>query len=123
MYQPNVELGAGPTIYYCNSKDARMSLIENYNWNIVDGGLNCSTLSLEEGNKLNISIYPNPVNETLMVTGNINKLTATIYNVLGQVITVQKITNTLDLSNLSKGNYIIKLNDDKNFIIKKVLKE
>ena len=77
----------------------------------------------EEGNKLNIYIYPNPVNETLTVTGNINKLTATIYNVLGQVITVQKITNTLDLSNLSKGNYIIKLNDDKNFIIKKILKE
>ena len=101
----------------------RESLINNHNWNIVDLGLNCSTASLEEGNKLNISIYPNPVNETLTVTGNINKLTATIYNVLGQVITVKKITNTLDLSNLSKGNYIIKLNDDKNFIIKKILKE
>ena len=94
-----------------------------HNWNIVDDGIDCTTASLEEENKLNISIYPNPVNETLTVTGNINKLTATIYNVLGQVITVQKITNTLDLSNLSKGNYIIKLNDDKNFIIKKILKE
>ena len=120
--QPNVELGAG-TIHYCNSGAARESLINNHNWNIVDLGLNCSTASLEEGNKLNISIYPNPVNETLTVTGNINKLTATIYNVLGQVIIVQKITNTLDLSNLSKGNYIIKLNNDKNFIIKKILKE
>ena len=120
--QLNVELGAG-TINFCNSGVARESLINNHNWNIVDDGIDCTTASLEEENKLNISIYPNPVNETLTVTGNINKLTATIYNVLGQVITVQKITNTLDLSNLSKGNYIIKLNDDKNFIIKKILKE
>ncbi|WP_299557240.1 BspA family leucine-rich repeat surface protein [Seonamhaeicola sp.] len=38
--QPNLAFNGGNSLY-CLSENARQSIIDNYNWTIIDGGLNC----------------------------------------------------------------------------------
>ncbi|NVJ89365.1 MAG: VCBS repeat-containing protein [Flavobacteriaceae bacterium] len=121
--QSNVELGAGPTINFCNSKDARMSLIENYNWNIVDGGLNCSTLNLNDQNQLDISIYPNPTSDIVYINGNYSQLKVGVFDILGKQLMNKSITNTIDISQLEKGVYILKLSDGSKLTTQRIIKK
>jgi len=121
--QPDVVLGAGPTIYYCNSEDARTSLIENYNWNIVDGGLNCSTLNLNDLNQLNISIYPNPTSDIVYIDGNYSQLKVGVFDILGKQLMNKSITNTIDISQLEKGVYILQLSDGSKLTAQRIIKK
>lgn len=61
-------------------------------------------------NKNNISIYPNPVKDILYIKG-IGKIEkAEIYNMVGQkVISLNSLEDKVDVSSLSKGNYILQL--------------
>ena len=119
--QTNVELGA-ETINYCNSRDARMSLIENYNWNIVDGGLNCSTLNLNDQNQLNISIYPNPTSDIVYINGNYSQLKVGVFDILGKQLMNKSITNTIDISQLEKGVYVLQLSDGSKLSTQRIIK-
>ena len=71
-----------------------------------------------------ISIYPNPVTHTL----NISMLEASgkdylIYNAVGQVILKGMYNESLDVSNLSNGVYILQINTDKEQFRKRFIKE
>ena len=76
-------------------------------------------LSVQDFSFVNyFSLYPNPVSEVL----NISKRDAIeissihIYNVLGQLMMVipnAKNTANIDVSNLTSGNYFLKINSDK----------
>jgi sugar lactone lactonase YvrE len=71
-------------------------------------------------------IYPNPVKDYLTIKGNtvVNKVT--VFNSLGQILFEKNQNNnefSLDLSNLSNGNYFIKIESDKNKQVYKVNKE
>ena len=71
-----------------------------------------------------ISIYPNPVTNTLNITSentDIEKLN--IYSITGQKVLKQHInTNTVDVSNLSKGMYFIEITTSERKTIKKFIK-
>ena len=77
-----------------------------------------SALSTAENIKLkNISIYPNPANSILNITGDFDAdETISIINTLGQKVLSQKLNSTsekIDVSKLSKGVYIIVFNSSK----------
>jgi len=68
-----------------------------------------NTTSIEENNNA-ISIYPNPANDVITVTGQESNRYE-IMNVTGQTIMsgqFQSNNASLDISNLSSGNYIIR---------------
>ena len=83
--EPQVQFGAG-NINFCNGADARQSIIDTYGWIITDAGLDCATAGLEDENLLAISIYPNPTNNTLFISGNETPITVSIFNVLGKEV-------------------------------------
>lgn len=60
-----------------------------------------------------VVIYPNPAESTIVV-GNLKDLVnVTIYNLLGQRIlerTIGPNTNTVDVSNLAMGTYLVRVN-------------
>ena len=120
--QPNVELGAG-TIHFCNSGAARESLINNHNWNIVDLGLNCSTLNIDDQNQLDISIYPNPTSDIVYINGNYSQLKVGVFDILGKQLMNKSITNTIDISQLEKGVYILKLSDGSKLTTQRIIKK
>ena len=119
--QSGVVLGA-QQINYCNGADARQSLIDNYGWIITDGGLDCSTASIDDQNQLDISIYPNPTSDIVYVEGNYTQLKVIIYNVLGKEILNKSITNSIDISHLDNGVYILQLSDGVKLSTRKIIK-
>jgi hypothetical protein len=76
-----------------------------------------------------ISIYPNPANDKLNVTVSFagNKKQLEIYSMTGQRICKMELANGqsfIDISNMSKGIYLIKImSDDGIFAVKKIIKE
>jgi hypothetical protein len=70
-------------------------------------------------------MYPNPANGTSLFIKTSEKATITIYNLLGKAVKKEIISatsNKLDISNLTKGMYIVKINIDHKTMAKKLIK-
>lgn len=72
-------------------------------------------LAVKDTNINQLEIYPNPVTDVLNINTKLSKEeNAVIYNMEGRVVLKTKISNgknTIDVSKLAKGNYIISLTD------------
>lgn len=71
----------------------------------------------------NISLYPNPTNNTLTIT-NAAKSDISIYNLLGEVVLTTKCNETnasINVSGLATGSYIVKIVSEKNVVTKKIV--
>lgn len=65
-----------------------------------------------------ISFYPNPIHNKLVITSNIQIVKIKVININGTIITSAENTNEIDLSNIPKGIYMLLINDS---ILKKVV--
>ncbi len=75
-------------------------------------------------NNVEISTYPNPVNDYLTIE-NVDNSTIDVYNSVGQLIeSVDATSNTavIDMTSYSAGAYIIKVTSEKGVASRKVLK-
>jgi len=87
---------------------------------------NSAVLGIDLDNLQNsISIYPNPVKENLTIQNNslsiINKIT--IYNILGEIVlSLNNPDNTIALTKLNSGVYLVKIKTDQGVIHKTILK-
>ena len=71
----------------------------------------CLVLGIDDQNFTNISIYPNPTNNTLFISGNESPITVAIYNVLGKEVLSIKNTNNINVEALPSGVYVIRISD------------
>ena len=71
----------------------------------------CPTASIEDEHLFAISIYPNPTNNTLFITGNETPIAVAIYNVLGKEVLSIKNTNNINAQALPSGVYVIRISD------------
>ena len=69
------------------------------------------TASIEDQYLTNISIYPNPTDNTLFITGNETPIAVSIYNVLGKEVLSVKNTNNINVEALPRGVYVIRISD------------
>lgn len=87
----------------------------------------CETVSINEFNdNLNVSVYPNPVSNFFNVLINDFNGVAivSIYNQLGRIVLKEKIMSSrIDISELSKGVYILELKSDNHLSRHKLVKE
>ena len=109
-------------VNYCNGAVARERMITTYDWVITDGGLDCSTLGNEDEHLSNISIYPNPTRDKLFIQGLSNPLKVSIYNVLGKLVLAEITSKDIDVKQLSKGIYILKIIDEQKETVRKFIK-
>jgi hypothetical protein len=112
----------GGSSKYCNGASARASLISAYGWTFTDGGLDCSVLGVDEFETSKLKFYPNPTNNIINVEGlskNENN-TIQIFDVQGKLVITKTITEkgTIDLSELNKGVYVIKIGEVAQRIVK-----
>jgi len=130
--QSNVNLGGN--IAYCNSRDWLYLLENNFDWYIqtdedTPNGTytgfyrDCSTASVEDQNQLDISIYPNPTSDIVFIDGNYSQLKVVIYDILGKQVMKESITNSIDISQLEKGVYILQLSDGAKVTTKRIIKK
>nr|WP_321233186.1 endonuclease [uncultured Psychroserpens sp.] len=95
-------------------------------WGGPDAQNRWESLSITEFEQEQIKMYPNPVNgDEVSIIAN-QDIIAEVYDVLGKKVTVQNISSnqsTLNVSGLSKGIYIVRLNSEKGSTTKKLVKQ
>ncbi|ANF49648.1 hypothetical protein A0O34_03410 [Chryseobacterium glaciei] len=73
--------------------------------------------------KTQFSIYPNPVKDVLFIKSKEKIVKAEIYDVAGRILNSASVTdNSVNVSELSKGNYIIKLSTKDKTMTQKFIK-
>jgi hypothetical protein len=82
-----------------------------------------SSLGVNNQNLTNISIYPNPVKDKLLIQGLSDISTVYVYNVLGKLILSEKNKTEINLENIQTGVYTIKIRDGSIDIIRKFIKK
>jgi surface protein len=107
---------------YCKGISARASIISTYGWIITDGGLDCTSVGIEEFETSKLKFYPNPTNNIINIEGltkNENH-TIQIFDVQGKLVITKTINEkgTIDLSELNKGVYVIKIGEVAKRIVK-----
>ena len=85
-----------------------------------------STLSLEEDNISNTKFYPNPLNGNKLFIDTNQTLNIEIFNILGKRILSNEVNsnkNYLNLSDLNSGIYLVKISNNNQSIIKKLIRQ
>jgi len=119
--------GAGNSnniIYYQSIDNTPLTGISYYRLKQVDfdGQLSYSKIEVVELINNEVTIYPNPTNGLLTID-NLNGEEITIINIAGKHLkTISPTTNTINVSELPRGIYFIKLIGTKTTIIKKFVK-
>lgn len=99
--------------------------IPNPNINTVHSITEGQSLSVPDPQLENLSIYPNPVQNTLNIqtTINLNDKVATVFDINGKRVLNKKITeNTLNVSKLQSGVYILRVESNGKSVNRKFIK-
>ena len=81
-----------------------------------------SSLSTDIVELNSFTIYPNPTNNTLFISGSESPLTISIYNMLGKEVLSINNTDNINVQALPKGVYAIRISDGVNQTNKKFIK-
>jgi hypothetical protein len=87
-----------------------------------------SALQNESFEKLNseVTIFPNPIIDFMTVSANENFSSIAIFNALGQLVFEKKVNakeEKIDLTALTSGNYIVKINSETSSKVLKIIKQ
>ncbi len=91
--------------------------------NVTEGGFDhfsvteFSTSSVEEEDKNEISIYPNPFTDVINITG-INDGQLQVFDLSGRIVFNAPVSNQMEISGLEKGVYLFVLSDINSNIVK-----
>lgn len=114
IYSIDVTTGTGTYLYDTTPASLLMASMDNL------------TLGVPENVLSSISISPNPVSNVINIElpPNVEISDASIYNVTGQKLLNVSNTNTIDISNLETGMYILKIKDsNNNAITRRIIKK
>ena len=97
--------------------DLNSNSIPDYLDNLVNGNL-----STTDNTTLNFKIYPNPTSNFIVIDVN-SSFNLDIIDLKGQVVLrSDNCLNKIDISDLESGVYLLKIEVDKNFVIRKIIK-
>lgn len=98
--------------------------LANYIWGSKVGQTWHSNLSTNEFGNLKISLYPNPTQKTISISGLNEKATIEIYNGIGAKVLESKFMGEIQLNiDFPAGIYFAKINSGNQSIVKKFLVE
>ena len=90
----------------------------------LTGAVQSSVLSTSDLDKLDFKVYPNPVKDYLVFSGNLKIKSIELISYSGQKLSELKIINgKVNVANLKKGFYILKLETDKGEKTIKIIKD
>lgn len=118
-----------PTLVVGNTINNLANIYFDYNFPIVTNTAT-STFQVLGNNEFDLNntlaLYPIPAKDNLNFSLKNSEITSSIsiYNLLGQLIqTVTNPTNSIDVSSLQSGSYLIKVTTDKGIVSGKFVKE
>lgn len=78
--------------------------------------------SVDENNVASFEVYPNPMNNTLYINGDVQNVT--IFNAVGQQVLFVESRNEINVEDLSEGLYFVRISDKRgNSVVKKIVKK
>ena len=92
------------------------------NENGSPNAVNSSNLYIENIDSSLTNIFPNPVKNTLYISGDSNNYNIKVYSLLGQIVISDYNVNEVDVSSLTKGVYLIKISNENSTITKRFIK-
>ena len=81
-----------------------------------------SYLGVDELKKMKVNIYPNPAKSTIHISSDKPIQSIAIYDMLGRLIRTET-QNTINVSPLAKGNYLLKIKIGDQDLVEKFIKE
>lgn len=132
----NVRFSGGNS-NYCAGEAARQSMIDNFNWSITDGGLECEVgikddalVIGDHSNMFGVNLYPNPVRDVLIL-GNpkmVHLDNVSIYDLSGRLILQVDLNDMgseqmIDFSKLSGATYMVIIQGAQDQLTKLIVKE
>lgn len=94
-----------------------------YYWDDVEfGGL----IGIESPENLNVSLYPNPAADVITISGLEKESTVRVYSAIGALVLEQTLTansNSLDVSSLPNGVYVVAVQADSKLAVRSVIKK
>jgi surface protein len=82
-----------------------------------------SSLSVDDNIKNILKIYPNPVDDKLIIQGLQKKTKVSIYTILGKLVLSEMVSTEIDVSNLKTGIYLIKVSDIEGQLVRRFMKK
>ena len=82
----------------------------------------CPTAGVDDQSQLDISIYPNPTLDMVYIEGNYTQLKVVVYDILGKQVMKESISNSIDISHLDNGIYILQLSDGVKLTTQRIIK-
>jgi endonuclease I len=95
-------------------------------WGGPDAQNRWEDLSVVDVEKNDVKLFPNPVNGNEVTIISNTSIIAEVYDILGKKVKVQTITpeqKTLNISGLSKGIYLVRLNSEVGSQTKRLIKQ
>ena len=81
------------------------------------------TLTISNFDGVDINVYPNPVHTKLNFSGLSSSVQATIYDMLGKRQLQSQVINTLDVSLLKSGLYMVEIKNENSSKVFNILKK
>ncbi len=125
VFQNGVFFHGGNSVYCSDEvENLRKDLVDTYGWTITDGGKDCN-LSTQDIAMEDFVIHPIPTNGSITIDIDANIEQLTLYTLQGAQVQSkkQKGNKEMDLSGLSSGTYILKVQTDKGTVIKRIVKQ
>jgi hypothetical protein len=105
-YDFESESGAVITDKTSNGNNGTINNINSGVNNFVASGLDCNSLSINENEDLNMTIFPNPASNIVSIKTDLNIENITLYDVKGRLIQTE-LANEFSIENLESGIYFI----------------
>ena len=98
--------------------------VEDYTVNIVSSGRE-GEMEIESVSRTSITLYPNPVKDGLVyISSETNFTTYRIINLMGQVVANGKLdTNSVSVSSLASGTYLLEVSNNEKVDTKRFIKQ
>ena len=96
-------------------------------WNCINengspNAVNSSSLYVENMAYSLIKIFPNPVKNSLYISGDSSNYNIKIYSLLGQLVMAASNVGEVDVSSFTKGVYLIKISNENSTTTKRFIK-
>lgn len=116
-----------PTLTVGSTFNNYAEIYFDYNYPIITNNFSTTIqnpLANNQFESAKLSVYPNPVKDILYFKTNEDVLKVEVYDLAGRILSSSSVLeNKIDLSNLNKGNYIIKIYSAETITNTKILKE
>jgi len=95
-----------------------------YSWTAYFASGTGTVLSIEKNSvKSTFSVYPNPFNDNLNVSEQVKVEDLKLYSISGQLLKQNKNSNSINVSELAAGTYLLEVNADSSREVKIVIKK